>query len=268
MLRLTRSIAAETGSPISRWPAACLELRRQRQNPARRPFRADIWIQPAAGDAGGALGAALAAYHRLRAAAAPAQRRLDVMQGAYLGPAFSQAECERRFGRRALASRRSTTGAAIDRTAARFGRGKGRRLVPGADGIRSTRAWRPLDSRRCRARPTMQKDAQSQGQVPGELPAVRAGRAARGCRRLVRIRRRQSLHAAGRRRARKPPPGDDGGRESLVRHRQAQRRRAPTSRPSPTSIIRRASRPFTPKPIRAFTPCCARSKPAPAARYW
>jgi carbamoyltransferase len=56
------------------------------------PFR-DIWIQPAAGDAGGAVGAALAAWHqyhdRPRAA-----REGDAMHGAYLGPSFDGPEIE------------------------------------------------------------------------------------------------------------------------------------------------------------------------------
>jgi len=53
----------------------------------------DVFVQPAAGDAGGALGAALLAYHRYgeqpRSLALP-----DAMQGAALGPAFSDAEIE------------------------------------------------------------------------------------------------------------------------------------------------------------------------------
>ena len=40
------------------------QLRRQRAAPARGHRSSDIWIQPAAGDAGGALGAALAAWHQ------------------------------------------------------------------------------------------------------------------------------------------------------------------------------------------------------------
>ena len=55
-----------------------------------------IWIQPAAGDAGGALGAALAAYHGFQGQ----PRRMtgcDGMQGSYLGPEFSQTEVERRL---------------------------------------------------------------------------------------------------------------------------------------------------------------------------
>jgi len=55
----------------------------------RRGTFKDIWIQPAAGDAGGALGAALAAWHiwkgQERQAANP---RMDDMQGAYLGPEY------------------------------------------------------------------------------------------------------------------------------------------------------------------------------------
>jgi len=61
------------------------------------PFE-KIWIQPAAGDAGGALGAALAAHHlhfqKERKLPDPAE---DRMKGAYLGPSFSQAEIEARL---------------------------------------------------------------------------------------------------------------------------------------------------------------------------
>ena len=59
----------------------------------------EIWIQPAAGDAGGALGAALAAYHvnmGLPRLARP--DRSDAMSGAYLGPEFALNEIERELG--------------------------------------------------------------------------------------------------------------------------------------------------------------------------
>lgn len=50
-----------------------------------------VWIQPAAGDAGGALGAAYMAWHEYLQA--PRRAVLpDAMQGAYLGPAYSDAE--------------------------------------------------------------------------------------------------------------------------------------------------------------------------------
>ena len=54
------------------------------------PFR-DIWIQPAAGDAGGAIGAALAVWHEYLDK--PRQvRDTDRMRGSYLGPQFSETD--------------------------------------------------------------------------------------------------------------------------------------------------------------------------------
>jgi carbamoyltransferase len=54
-----------------------------------------IWIQPAAGDAGGALGAALAVWHMHKDHPQPrAVMQPDAMQGAFLGPEFSDAEIE------------------------------------------------------------------------------------------------------------------------------------------------------------------------------
>ena len=52
----------------------------------------DIWVQPAAGDAGGALGAALLASHRRLGAPRPSSGNgADAMHGALLGPAFDEA---------------------------------------------------------------------------------------------------------------------------------------------------------------------------------
>jgi carbamoyltransferase len=60
-----------------------------------RTFKS-IWVQPAAGDAGGAIGAALAAYYQFagRPRMAPAG---DAMAGGYLGPSFSQTEIKDRL---------------------------------------------------------------------------------------------------------------------------------------------------------------------------
>ena len=58
----------------------------------------DIWIQPAAGDAGGALGAALAVYHIHKGQPRlPLHGAADRMKGAYLGPTFEQSDIERRL---------------------------------------------------------------------------------------------------------------------------------------------------------------------------
>ena len=52
----------------------------------------ELWIQPAAGDAGGALGAALAVWHAHASGAKPKPKAKDLMQGALLGPEFSEDE--------------------------------------------------------------------------------------------------------------------------------------------------------------------------------
>ena len=54
----------------------------------------NIWIQPAAGDAGGALGAALSTWYLHHNKERSTSKECDAMKGAYLGPEFSDAEIE------------------------------------------------------------------------------------------------------------------------------------------------------------------------------
>ena len=54
----------------------------------------NIWIQPAAGDAGGALGAALSTWYLHHNKERSATKERDAMKGAYLGPEFNDAEIE------------------------------------------------------------------------------------------------------------------------------------------------------------------------------
>lgn len=58
-----------------------------------------IWVQPAAGDAGGAIGAAFAAHALHAKSPRPTNGAFDSMRGSYLGPAFEQAEIERRLSK-------------------------------------------------------------------------------------------------------------------------------------------------------------------------
>jgi carbamoyltransferase len=58
----------------------------------------NIWIQPAAGDAGGAVGAALAAYHMMLNQPRTVNPA-DSMKGGYLGPEYSQADIEQRLSK-------------------------------------------------------------------------------------------------------------------------------------------------------------------------
>ena len=55
----------------------------------------DLWIQPAAGDAGSAVGAAFFAWHQYLDKPRPKQDRRDEMRAAYLGPEFSAEEIEK-----------------------------------------------------------------------------------------------------------------------------------------------------------------------------
>jgi carbamoyltransferase len=58
-----------------------------------------LWMQPAAGDAGGALGAALVACHLYKGQARRPDGERDGMHGAYLGPDFAQSDIEARLRR-------------------------------------------------------------------------------------------------------------------------------------------------------------------------
>ena len=101
VLRLTRGLAEETGER-NLCLAGGVALNCVANGHVLRDGRFDnIWIQPAAGDAGGALGAALLAYHLFKGGArklnGQTDAMADAMQGAYLGPDFAQADIERRL---------------------------------------------------------------------------------------------------------------------------------------------------------------------------
>jgi carbamoyltransferase len=57
------------------------------------PFK-HVWIQPAAGDAGGAIGAALCGWHQFEQRPRHADPHMDGMRGSFLGPKFSNEEIE------------------------------------------------------------------------------------------------------------------------------------------------------------------------------
>ncbi len=99
MLRLTGSLAAEHGQR-NLCLAGGVALNCVANGKILRAGKFDrIWVQPAAGDAGGAIGAALVGYHHFKGA----QRRLngspraDAMSGSYLGPSYSEAEIRARL---------------------------------------------------------------------------------------------------------------------------------------------------------------------------
>ena len=97
VLRLTRSLAAETGVR-NLCLAGGVALNCVANGKIRRDGKFQgIWIQPAAGDAGGALGSALVAHHMFYGQERNIGPRQDSMKGAFLGPEFDQSEIEHRL---------------------------------------------------------------------------------------------------------------------------------------------------------------------------
>jgi carbamoyltransferase len=138
VLQLARSIRAETGMR-NLCLAGGVALNCVANGKLLRDGQFDdIWIQPAAGDAGGALGAALAVHH-IHLGQSRTADGTDRMRGSYLGPEFAQADIERRLsaaeGKIPGARRRGTLPGRGDG----IGRRKSPGLVPGAHGIRATR---------------------------------------------------------------------------------------------------------------------------------
>jgi carbamoyltransferase len=97
VLRLTRSLAMDTGEK-NLCLAGGVALNCVANGKVLREGRFDnIWVQPAAGDAGGALGAALAIYHLHADRPRVVANTPDGMAGSYLGPDFNLSEIERRL---------------------------------------------------------------------------------------------------------------------------------------------------------------------------
>ena len=124
MLRLTRSLAKETGAK-NLCLAGGVALNCVANGKVLRDDKFQrIWIQPAAGDAGGALGAALCAYH-LHAGKPRLERNVaDSMNGAYLGPSFTQGDIERRLASAGARFETASEPLMIERTARDLAEGR------------------------------------------------------------------------------------------------------------------------------------------------
>jgi carbamoyltransferase len=97
MLRMTRAVARDTGER-NLCLAGGVALNCVANGKILRDGKFDgIWIQPAAGDAGGSVGAALCAYHLYKDQPRRTLNGLDGMSGSYLGPQFEQRELEQRL---------------------------------------------------------------------------------------------------------------------------------------------------------------------------
>jgi carbamoyltransferase len=98
MLRMARHVQKETGEKnLCLAGGVALNCVGNGRLLRDGPFE-NVWIQPAAGDAGGALGAALSVWYQYldkpRTAAQVCEGRIDGMKASYLGPSFSPSEIQ------------------------------------------------------------------------------------------------------------------------------------------------------------------------------
>ena len=173
----------------------------------------DLWIQPAAGDAGGALGAALAIWHNALGHPRSPEPGRDTMRGSYLGPEFSPDQIREYLDARGCKYRELSDAEWAPAIAELLAREQRGRALPGAHGVRPARARQSLDRRRRALTPDAVGD-EPEDQVPRELPAVRAGLPRGAARRLLRDRPAVAVHAARRAAPRRAPPADDRRRRA------------------------------------------------------
>lgn len=124
MLRLARTMHRETGAEnLCLAGGVALNCVGNGRILREGPFKG-IWIQPAAGDAGGAVGAALSVWHQYEEKPRCADGVRDRMRGSYLGPAFSNEEIERFLKKQAVQYVRLSDEAMCDRVARDLAAGK------------------------------------------------------------------------------------------------------------------------------------------------
>ncbi|HJQ82793.1 MAG TPA: carbamoyltransferase [Candidatus Binatia bacterium] len=117
MLRMARHVHRETGmADLCLAGGVALNCvgngRLLREGPFRR-----LWIQPAAGDAGGAVGVALAIYHKVLGNERRHRSEGDGMHGSYLGPAYSDEEIAAFLASAGAVAEKLPMPALIERTA-------------------------------------------------------------------------------------------------------------------------------------------------------
>jgi len=117
VLRMARHVQRETGlANLCLAGGVALNCvangRLLREGPFER-----LWIQPAAGDAGGALGVALVIEHKVLGNARRQRAEGDGMKGSYLGPAFSDDEIARFLAATGAVAEKLPLPSLIERTA-------------------------------------------------------------------------------------------------------------------------------------------------------
>jgi carbamoyltransferase len=124
MMRLARSIRKETGLP-NLCLAGGVALNCVANGKVLRDGAFEnIWIQPASGDAGGALGAALVGYHGFKRQPRKLNGAMDGMKGSYLGPAYDQGQIEAQLKKAGAVFKTLSEAEMIEKTAKALADGK------------------------------------------------------------------------------------------------------------------------------------------------
>jgi carbamoyltransferase len=124
MLRLSRTMHRETGAEyLCLAGGVALNCVGNGRILREGPFK-DIWIQPAAGDAGGAIGGALNAWYQYENQPRTADNVHDRMKGSYLGPRHSNDDVESRLQKLGAVYHRLDDDTLIESTAQYLADGK------------------------------------------------------------------------------------------------------------------------------------------------
>jgi len=83
----------------------------------------NIWIQPAAGDAGGAIGAALSIHYLMNGSDRKLEKGKDSMQGSYLGPEYKNNDIEQSLGVLGASFQKLSDDEIINKTAKKLSEG-------------------------------------------------------------------------------------------------------------------------------------------------
>ncbi len=124
VLKLARSVARETGERnLCLAGGVALNCVANGKLLRQRDFER-IWLQPAAGDAGGSLGAALVAAHMYKREPRRLNGAADLMQGSYLGPSHETPDTVRRLTAMGAKFEVLDDDAIVERCAAALAEGK------------------------------------------------------------------------------------------------------------------------------------------------
>ena len=124
MLRLVRSLHRETGAEnLCLAGGVALNCVGNGRILREGPFKG-LWIQPSAGDAGGAIGAALTAWHQLENQPRHIDGSKDRMRGSFLGPSYTNEEIETFLRSKEAPYERLHDDTLFDRVAGELAQGK------------------------------------------------------------------------------------------------------------------------------------------------